>query len=74
MLNWSEFTQDWASSFSRAQMRFPNLHESDMPFLKSDRRRFEAYLADRHHLTLEEARQELDDFLFVEALAREADA
>ena len=58
--------------FTRIQSRFPNLEDSAMPFLKTDRQRFEAYLADRHDLTLTEAREELDDFLFVEQLAREA--
>lgn len=74
MLNWSDFTQDWASSFSRAKARFPNLRDSDMPYLKLDRRRFEAYLADTHQLSLEEAREEFEDFLYVEALTREADS
>ena len=37
-----------------------------------DRKQFEAYLAERHHLTVNEAREELEDFLFTEALNREA--
>jgi len=42
-----------------------------MPFLKLDRDRFEAHLADTHQMTLDEARQEFEDFLYIETLARE---
>ncbi len=71
MTSWTELTQDWANSYTRAKTRFPNLLDCDMPYLKLDRGRFESYLAERHQLTLEEARQELEDFLFVESLNRE---
>lgn len=73
MMNWSELTQDWANSYSRAKARFPNLEDSAMPFLKRDRRHFEAYLAERHQLTLAEAKEEFEDFLFIESLSRELD-
>ncbi len=42
-----------------------------MPFLKLDRDRFEAHLAVTHQMTLDEARQEFEDFLYIETLARE---
>lgn len=71
MMNWSELTQDWASAYVRAKKRFPNLEDSAMPFLKLDRGRFEAYLAERHQLTLSEAREEFEDFLYIESLNRE---
>lgn len=74
MLNWSDLTRDWAASFTRVQRRFPHIEDSAMAFLKQDRARFEAYLADRHQLTLREAREELDDFLFVESLNRECES
>lgn len=73
MTNWSELTQNWAHSFARAKTRFPQLDEADAPFLKLDRSRFEAYLAEKHQLTLTEAREEFADFLFVESLNREID-
>jgi hypothetical protein len=38
-----------------------------------DRDKFVAYLARTHHLTLTEAREEVDDFLYVESLLRELD-
>ena len=70
-MNWSELTQDWAHWFARIKSRFPNLDDSSMAFVKLDRSRFEMYLADTHHITLEEAREELADFLYIETLARD---
>lgn len=71
-MTWSDLTENWGLWFARMKRRFPNLDDSAMPFLKADRQRFESYLADRHDLTMVEAREELDDFLMVENLAREA--
>ena len=69
---WSDLTADWAKWFKRIQKRFPNLDDSAMPFVKQDRSRFESYIAGTHNLSLREAHEELDDFLFVETLAGEA--
>lgn len=71
-MTWSDLTQNWSDWIARFQDRFPNLDAAAMPFAKTNRERFEAYLADTHDLTLTEAREELDDFLFIEQLAREA--
>ncbi len=73
MMNWTELTLDWAASFPRVKDRFPHLDDGAMPFLELDQSRFEAYLADTHQLTLNEAREEFADFLFVESLNRELD-
>ncbi|WP_425046330.1 hypothetical protein [Primorskyibacter sp. S87] len=73
MMKWTDLTQDWASSFPRVKSRFPHLDDSSMPFLKLDRNRFEAHLAETHQLTVTEAREEFEDFLFVESLSREMD-
>ena len=43
-----------------------------MARVRNDRKQFEAYLAERHHLTVNEAHEELEDFLFTESLNREA--
>lgn len=40
-----------------------------MPFLKLDRCRFEAHLAETHDMTLNEARDAVDGFLYIETLA-----
>lgn len=71
MLNWAELTQDWGASYARAKRRFPNLCDNEVAQIRKDRKQFEAYLAERHHLTVNEAREELDDFLFTESLNRE---
>ncbi len=72
MLNWNDLTQDWGASYARAKRRFPNLRDKDMALLPKDRKQFEAYLAERHQLTVNEAREELEDFLYIEGLKREA--
>ncbi|MCB1310390.1 MAG: hypothetical protein KDK29_00210 [Sedimentitalea sp.] len=71
-MTWSDVTADWGRWFQHMKTRFPNLDDSAMPFLKQDRGRFEAYLADTHHLSLIEAREEFEDFLFVETLVQDA--
>ncbi len=71
MLNWTDLTQDWTSCYARAKRRFPNLRAQDMARVSQDRKQFEAYLAERHHLTITEAHEEVEDFLFTEALNRE---
>ena len=71
-MNWADLTRDWGYWFQRIKTRFPNLEDSAMPFLKQDRTRFEHYLADRHQMTLREAREEFEDFLYIETLASEA--
>lgn len=38
---------------------------------RHNRAAFEAYLARAHNLSLTEAREEIDDFLYLEALSRE---
>ena len=71
MLNWTDLTQDWDSLYARAKRRFPNLRDQDKMHVIKDRHGFEVYLAERHHLTVNEAHEELEDFLFTEALNRE---
>ncbi|MCA0872892.1 hypothetical protein LCL97_18835 [Seohaeicola saemankumensis] len=70
-MDWSDLTQNWGAAFARMKLRFPHLDDGSMPFLKLDRDRFEAHLADTHQMTLDEARQEFEDFLYIETLARE---
>lgn len=71
MMNWADITQDWGATYARAKRRFPNLRDQDMTRVSKDRKRFEAYLAERHHLTVNEAHEEVEDFLFTEGLNRE---
>ncbi|MCX8953713.1 MULTISPECIES: hypothetical protein [unclassified Ruegeria] len=71
MMNWTDLTQDWNAAYARAKRRFPNLRDQDMMRVSKDRKGFEAYLAERHQLTMNEAHEEVEDFLFTEGLNRE---
>lgn len=64
-------TRDWAVWYKRLQARFPHLEDGAMSCARPDRQRFESYLAKTHNLSLTEAREEIDDFIFVEALILE---
>lgn len=70
---WSDLTQNWSLWFSRFKAQFPNLDDASMPFLKLDRNRFEAHLAETHDMTLNEAREAVNGFLYIETLARAQD-
>lgn len=72
-MNWTDMTADWATWYRRLQIRFPKLDDAAMPFSKLDRDRFEAYLADVQNLTLTEAREEIEDFLYIQSLLCEAE-
>ncbi|WP_232897213.1 hypothetical protein [Pontibaca salina] len=51
--------------------RFPHLDDSTVEIGKHDRARFEAHLAKLHNLSVNEAREEIDDLLYIETLNRE---
>ena len=69
-MHWSDLTQNWGLWFSRLKDQFPNLDDGSMPFLKLDRDRFEAHLAQTHDITLNEARDAVEGFLYIETLAK----
>ncbi len=71
-MTWADMTGNWAVWYRKLQSRFPHLDDGAMPFAKVDRGGFESYLAETHNLSLTEAREEIDDFLFVEALILES--
>lgn len=60
---WARFAADLPRAFARLKPHFPHLDPLSMPRVARTRATFEAYLADRHDLTLIEAREMLDDFL-----------
>ena len=70
-MKWSDITADWPEWSQRIRDRFPYLENGPMDRARHNRRAFEAYLADTHNLSLNEAREEIEDFLYVETLARE---
>lgn len=71
-MKWSHLAGDWPHWYERFKTRFPHLDDASMPYVGHDRQRFEAHLARTHHLTLREAREEVDEFLFTETLTHEA--
>lgn len=64
----------WEAVYPRAKQRFPHLKRDTAPSLERDREAFVNYLADTHQLTLREAREEVNDFLFIEGLRAELEA
>jgi len=70
-MKWSDITNDWPSWAERIRDRFPYLEMGPMDRARHDRSAFEAYLARTHNLSLTEAREEIEDFLYIETLARE---
>jgi hypothetical protein len=67
----SDITADWAYWASVIRNRFPGLSQREMEIALSDRDIFEANLARSHELSRNEVREELDDLIFVQMLARE---
>lgn len=67
-------TEDWTACLPRIQDRFPYLRPNIAPSLLRDRDAFVAHLAQTHHLTLTEAKEEVEDFLYIEGLLREVES
>ncbi len=72
-MSWTSMTDDRSDWFDRLKTRFPYLDDSAAPVARQGRDRFETYLTETHNLTLTEAKEEIDDFLYLEFLIREAD-
>ncbi len=70
-MDWTDVTQNWPLWSRRIRARFPSLDQTAMTERRHDRSAFEAYLAHAHNLSLNEAHEEMDDFLYFEALSRE---
>lgn len=61
----------WETMYPRAKQRFPHLQFETVASLKGDHDGFVNHLAASHQLTLREAREEVEDFLFTESLHAE---
>ena len=70
-MNWTELTNNLSRYVESLKTRFPNL-DSDALQTVSDRNHLIAHVADQHDMSHLEAHQEIDDWLFVESLARQA--
>ncbi|MCB1335321.1 MAG: hypothetical protein KDK26_17175 [Roseivivax sp.] len=73
-MNWSEVTCNWPAALARLQVRFPHIDRTEFSEPPTDRRHLARHLAERHDLTQFEADEELRDWLYVEALARQVPA
>ena len=71
-MTWHHLSANWDAIVHRLQSRFPNLDRDSIAEPPRDSRALMAHLAEAHDLTLFEARQELQDFLDIETLARQA--
>lgn len=71
-MTWSELTNNWSSALTRLQFRFPNADKKTVATLPSSRKVLARYLAEQNDLTEFEADQQLQDWLLVENLARQA--
>ncbi|WP_425038777.1 hypothetical protein [Primorskyibacter sp. S187A] len=70
-MNWSDLTNNLTDYLGRLKSRFPNVDEDVLPDM-DERSRLVEHIAARHDLTAFEASQEIDDWLFIESLARQA--
>ncbi|EAQ45060.1 hypothetical protein MED193_04501 [Roseobacter sp. MED193] len=61
----------WKAMYPRAKQRFPHLQRETVLSLEQDWEAFVRYLATSHQLTLQEAHEEVEDFLFTESLHAE---
>ncbi|MGR3759351.1 hypothetical protein ACUXV3_04370 [Roseobacteraceae bacterium NS-SX3] len=61
----------WLERMPRIMQRFPHLQASTAPSPLEDKDKFVAYLARTHHLTLNEAKEEVEDFFYTESLHKE---
>lgn len=71
-MTWHDLSANWSAVLERLRARFPRLDPAALGEPPRDSRVLTAHLAQAHDLTLEEAREELQDFMSVEDLARQS--
>lgn len=72
MMIWNELAQNWGTWFERIRNRFPHVDPTAREELGQDQRALLAHIAKTHELTVNEAKEEFNDFLYIETLARDA--
>lgn len=70
-MTWTDLTTNVSSYIERLKTRFPHIDEATLEQAR-DPGDLISHVAKRHDLTPFEAHQEIEDWLFVEALARQA--
>ncbi|SNS58270.1 hypothetical protein [Antarctobacter heliothermus] len=71
-MNWHELSANWDNTVGKLQTWFPALDRSRLADPPRDSRALTRHIADMHELTVEEARDALQDFMHREDLARRA--
>lgn len=71
-MTWTDLTANMARYVPMLVQRFPNTEPDVLDLHATTADTLVAHVADRHDLTRFEARQEIDDLLFVQSLARQA--
>ena len=70
-MNWSEITNDWPTWAERMRQVYPYLEARRMRHAPENRHEFEEHLAATHNLSLDEAHEEVEDFLVFRAPLQE---
>ncbi len=71
-MNWHELSANWDNMVSRLEGHFPRIDRNRLVDQPRDSRALTRHIADAHELTVEEAREALQDFIEIEGLARRA--
>jgi len=70
-MTWTDLTTHLTSHISRFKARFPHVDENELRHARDPEKLID-HVARRHDLTRLEALQEIDDWMFIEGLARQA--
>lgn len=70
-MGWNELAGNWSAYLRALARRFPHVDPRALSAVKDQPCEVGRILASSHDLTLNEAREVLDDFLFVQRLARD---
>ena len=69
---WHHLSANWAALSGRLLQRFPHIDQARLSEAPRDSSALTRHLAESHDLTLGEAREELEHFLSIADLARQA--
>lgn len=72
ILKWSDIVANWSDHLAGLTARFPRAKPDYLSLHKERIEDVASYLADAHELTLMEAHEEIEHYVLVQTLAREA--
>ena len=70
-MTWMDVTRNWNTYLRALAQWFPHVDTAALGAIKGETGKRDHMLAKSHDLTIDEAREALDDFLFVQGLARD---